>query len=428
MDTPERLLMRFNTRCLLCLLLPLFLSLAACKKHKSQIDAPSIAVKLEKVKLKELTRPIIVPATTSPFARSQLSFQVAGVVKKVQIEEGESVKQGQILATLDKASTKLNVALSKAKYNEAITTYRKFKKGYRKEIVKQHYASYKQSLALFNRAKQDFYRVRNLYKKRVVSKQSYTNALSSYQSALAQKNRAWQMYKMYSKGYDKADIQVAGVRFSQARTQLKLAKKQLSDTELHAPFSGVISKKSIGVGELVSPGRGAFELLDISRIKVQVGVPERLIDDLHRGQTAKVFFAPGKLAGEGVISHKGVALDKATLTYPVELIVSNKILRGGKRFPVYKILPGKVVIVHFWRQKRYKGVALPLQAVLHDGQKKFVFINDKKRAKKVEVKTKGTFKNRIVVEGLSDGVEVVVAGQHQLSNNRRLFVIDTVKQ
>lgn len=125
----------------------------------------------------------------------------------------------------------------------------------------------------------------------------------------------------------------------------------------------------------------------------------------------------------GKIAVKGVALDKQTMTYPVTILISNPVVGGTKARPEYKMLPGKVVRVVIFNRDRKRGMTLPLSAVLHDGKQTFVYVNDKKKAKKMKVTPGLTFRNRIVIKGLAEGTEVVVKGQHQLSPGRGLFVV-----
>jgi RND family efflux transporter MFP subunit len=244
--------------------------------------------------------------------------------------------------------------------------------------------------------------------------------------------QAKQAYQMYLKGYQKEDVQAAGVQASQASTQLKLAKKQLKDTELRAPFAGVIAKRHIEVGELVSAQRQAFQLMDLKKLDIKIGVPERIVESVQVGQLAYVALGDGtprdaKQMIVGRITRKGVAVDKSTMTYPVSIRVSNPVVGGTKDRPVYKMLPGKVVRVILFSANRKQGMAVPLSAVLHDGKQTFVYVNQGGKATKQAVTAGKTYRNRIVITGLPEGSKVVVKGQHRLSPGRSLFVVRATK-
>lgn len=397
-----------------------------CRQRGGTVAPPPVAVRLLKIRTMPLRAPIIVFGQTEAYQQSNLAFQVTGVVERVNVEEGDPVEQGKVLASLDKESVRLNLRLSKARYYEAAASYRKAKKGYRKEIVQQYSAAYKRSKAAYQQAYSHYLSNEKLRKTGAVSEEQFTTAKANYDSARASMNQAYQAYQMYLRGYEKEDIQMAGVKTSQAHTQVALAQKQLRDTELQAPFSGVIAQKSIGVGELASPQKPSFTLMDLSMIRIRVGVPERVIQHTRLGQEAIVFFEPGVIAAVGTLARKGVVIDRATLTYPVEIEVKNPVVgeEGGK--PVRRLLPGKVALVAFPRQGAPQGIALPLDAVLVDGANKMVFVQEKNKAKRVLVKTGETHNNQIVItEGLRDGMEVVVVGQHQLEPGRGLYVIDT---
>ncbi len=398
---------------------------SGCTRRTSIGQAPRVAVRVLKVQTKLLQKPVVVFGQTEAYQSSQLAFQVSGVVAKINVEEGDPVKDGFVLASLDKESVKINLKLSRARYYEAAVSYRKMKKGYRKEVVRQNYAAYRRAKAMYEKARIDYQSSLRLKKSDAISNEQFTRAKSNYETAKASMSQAKQAYQMYLRGYQKEDIQVAGVKTSQARAQLALAKKQLKDAELRAPFQGVIAQKNVSVGELVSSQRSAFVLMDLRKVRIRVGVPERVIEHISLGQKAFIMFKPRKIAAVGKLARKGVVIDKSTLTYPVEIEVDNPIVRKEDGKPVRKFLPGKVVIVAFPRQDSKKGISVPLDAVLHDGAKKYVYVNENNKAKQVLVETGNTFRNQIVIKkGLKDGAEVIIAGQHRLDAGRSLLVLD----
>ena len=431
---------------------------AGCKRDKAY-EAPPVAVRLERIQTRTLRRPVVISAMTEAMARAMLSFQVAGKVSRISVDQGDEVKKGQLLAAIDKESTKLNVDLSRARYREAWAAYRKVKGGFRKEVVQQHRSAWRQARALHEKARLDYRSAKKLRRAKAISREKYERFRANYQSTKAAMTRAQQAYQLHFRGHQKEDVQMAGTRTSQARANLKLARKRLQDTELLAPFAGVIARKLVERGEMVSASRAAFELLDLRRLKILVGVPERVIDAVFIGQQAHVLLRQiplearrklraGKLGltdlirrrlvAPGRVERRGVVLDKATLTYQVEVVIDNPIVRREKKRPIRLTLPGKVVMVHLLRRKQQKGISLPISAVLNDGRSKFVYVRELRRtekgrkplalARKVPVDTGGIVGNRLVVTGLKDGAEVVVEGQHQLSKGRRLFVVGVRRQ
>ncbi len=404
--------------------------LGGCGKKSASGESPPVAVEVERVKTADVTRPLVLFGQTEPLADAVLSFQLAGVVEKVPVKEGQYVKAGGLLAVLDKESVRLNVDLSRARLAQASVTYRKFRKGFRKETVQQQYAAYKRAQALYTKAKSDYDSGQKLHKSGTISKTQYLAYKTNHDSAKAGLMQAKQAYQMHLKGYQKEDVQAAGVQASQASTQLKMARKQLKDAELRAPFAGVVAKKHIEVGELVSAQRQAFQLMDLRKLDIRIGVPERIVETVQVGQLAYVALGRDNRRSSrqmvvGKITRKGVAVDRKTMTYPVSIRISNPVVGGTKQRPIYKMLPGKVVRVILFSANRKRGMTLPLSAVLHDGSNPFVYVSDNKRAKKMPITPGQTFRNRIVVEGLKEGTNVVVKGQHQLSPKRRLYVVRT---
>lgn len=401
---------------------------AGCGKKSSDDQAPPVAVETEVVRTADVTRPLVLFGQTEPLADAVLAFQLSGVVEKVNVKEGDYVAHRGLLAVLDKESVKLNVALSRARLAQASVTYRKFRKGFRKETVQQQYAAYKRAQAVYEKASSDWVSGQKLHKSGTISKAQYLGYKTNHASAKAGLTQAKLAYKMHLKGYQTEDVQAAGGQASQASAQYKMAKKQLRDAELRAPFAGVVASKLIEVGELVSAQRQAFRLMDIRQLDIKIGVPERIIQSVALGQLAYVALSQDELPNRrqmivGKITRKGIAVDRTTMTYPVSIRISNPIVGGNKSRPVYKMLPGKVVRVILFSANRKRGMSVPLSAVLHDGSQPFVYVNDKQMAKKVTVTPGLTHRNRIVISGLPEGARVVVKGQHRLSPGRRLYVV-----
>ncbi len=399
-----------------------------CGKKADASEAPPVAVELERIRTTDVTRPLVLFGQTEAVVDAVLSFQLAGVVEKVPVKEGDYVSAHGLLAALDKESVKLNVDLSRARLAQASVTYRKYRKGFRKEMVQQQYAQYKRAQALFVKAKSDWDSGQMLYKSGTISKAKNLAYKTNHDSAKAGLMAAKQAYKMYLKGYQKEDVQAAGVQASQASTQLKMAKKSLKDAELRAPFAGVVAKRHIEVGELVSAQRQAFRLMDLRQLDIKIGVPERIVESVVLGQLAYVALSQDENPSHrqmiiGKITRKGVAVDRTTMTYPVSIRISNPVIGGTKSRPVYKMLPGKVVRVILYSTTRHQGITVHMSEEMHDGKKTFVYVNHKQRAKKMAVTPGKTHRNRIVVGGLTEGIGVVIKGQHQLSPGRRLFVV-----
>ena len=399
-------------------------AVSGCSKKSQASVSKSIPVEVEVVATRPLTRPLIFFGKAAAVADSRVAFQETGVVDSVAVKEGQLVKRGARLAALDRESLKLNLDLSRAQLSQAAVAYKKVRRGFRKEVVKQYHAGFKAAKASLEKAKNDYESAKKLWASKTISENRYVAAKAAYDAAKASLERSKEAYEQRLRGYDKADIKSAGVRTSQASTQVKLAKKRLDDSVLRAPFTGVVAKKGIDVGEIVGPRNLAFQLVDLSKVEIQIGVPEKVIGSVSVGQKVEVFVPAQRLKSEGKVVRKGVTLEKSTLTYPVTVLVENPVLRKDGEHPVYKFLPGNIAAVVFICPKRKRGISVPMISVLDRGRGKHVYVVRDGRAKKRPVKVGRIYRNRVVVEGLKDGELVVVTGQHQLTEGRAAFITE----
>ncbi|MFC1694462.1 efflux RND transporter periplasmic adaptor subunit, partial [Candidatus Latescibacterota bacterium] len=118
---------------------------------------------------------------------------------------------------------------------------------------------------------------------------------ASYDQARAsleyQKKEFARSEKLYSDGsistaaYDAAELQ-----FASAQSSYDMAKKQYEDAKLKAPFSGVVTMRNVEVGAILGPGTPAFRIIDVSKVKVQAGIPEKYIAEFKVGNMVTISF------------------------------------------------------------------------------------------------------------------------------------------
>jgi RND family efflux transporter MFP subunit len=197
-----------------------------------------------------------------------------------------------------------------------------------------------------------------------------------------------------------------------------LARKRLADTRLEAPISGVVARRAVEPGATVAPGAPVFTLVDLDPVRVRVGVPEADVGTVAVGEAATVTVPalPGQ-SFAGRVRLVGVAADPATRTYTVEVEVPNpgRVLRAG--------MVAEAAVV---KQARARAVTVPLQAVVRDADDAtLVYLLDARtgRVHARRVQVGGVQGAEVeVLDGLSGGEPVVVAGQHRVREGSRVAV------
>jgi RND family efflux transporter MFP subunit len=244
------------------------------------------------------------------------------------------------------------------------------------------------------------------------------NLLAGAEAAMAQANDALQRYGMLHDNGSLPEVQWVEIqsKVAQAKSQLEVAKKNLSDCRLVAPVSGIIGKKLVGAGETAMPSQAVVTILDISKVKVKVSVPEAEISGITPATPSMISVEATGSQLKGGHIEKGVQADALTHTYDIRILVSN-----ADR----KLLPGMVASVMFNTEdaQNAQRKSLPVTAVQKTANGSlFVWTIDKdSTAHRTNVTIGDTQGNYVgIVDGLNMGQHVVTEGYQKLSEGTKV--------
>ena len=156
-----------------------------------------------------------------------------------------------------------------------------------------------------------------------------TSVRSSYDAAKAALVQAEDAYRRMKELHGKGSLpEIKWVevqsKLQQARSMEEMARKNLKDCKLYAPFSGVIADKSVEVGQNVIPGMAVGKLLGVSRLKVKISMPESEIASVSLRQKAEIVVpALGSRRFSGMVSEKGIMADPFSRSYEVKIDVAD---------------------------------------------------------------------------------------------------------
>lgn len=246
---------------------------------------------------------------------------------------------------------------------------------------------------------------------RATLQNSYDIALSTLHQARDAYNRLNLLYKKGSLPEIKyVEIQT---QLAQAEAAERIAKKNLADCVLRAPFAGYISKRMVDVGNNVGPGIGCFQLVKIDQIKVKVSVPEKEIAGIHIGQSMHfTVSALGDRAFTGRVKEKGVQANPLSHTYDIKLELPN----AG-----HALLPGMVCSVVMRTGGGNGDIVIPQEAVLIDDDGTYVWMAKDGRAVRQSVTTSDVNdRGTIISGGIAEGDRVIVNGQNKVSEGTKI--------
>lgn len=245
-----------------------------------------------------------------------------------------------------------------------------------------------------------------------------THNHASALAALAQAEDAYRrMEELHGKGsLPEIKWVEAQTALQRARASEQMARKQLADCRLYAPFSGVISKKFAEKGQNVGAGTQIAKLVAVGRMKVKISVPESEMAQISVGQKADVTIeALGGASMQATVTEKGVAADPLSRSYDVKLS-----LPKADR----KLLPGMVADVALRGGNASMACILPAHIVqIDERNNEFVWLAVGGKAVKRIVTVGGfTADGVIVTSGLADGDMVITAGAQKVSEGMRVEI------
>ncbi len=223
------------------------------------------------------------------------------------------------------------------------------------------------------------------------------------------------MKKLYEEGVISAikwvDVET---KLRQAEAAERIAREQLSHTNIYAPFSGVITSRSGEIGMNVLPDQPVCKLADVSRSDIIFSVPETDISSIHTGEKAVVTVgAAGNAVFEGVVKEKGINADEVSHTYNVRL----SLLSADAR-----LLPGMVCSVRLKKQDTADNIVIPMSAVeLDTDNTRFVWVVRNGKAYRRNVTIGNFMAGGVEIRsGLSAGDRVIVGGMQKVCDGMKV--------
>jgi len=193
---------------------------------------------------------------------AQLGFKLSGRVVERPVFEGDHVKAGQLIARLDDAEQKEQLALSRAELAGFDAALAELEAGSRPQEIAAAEATVSSAEAERDRVRLDFVRQQDLRTKNVIADRDFEAAQASLKVAEANVVEAAERLKLVREGPRTETIQQARAHVAQAHASVALAEIHLADTQLISPLTGAVLSHNIEPGEFVSPGTPVVTVAD----------------------------------------------------------------------------------------------------------------------------------------------------------------------
>jgi len=320
-----------------------------------------------------------------PYQEVELHAKVAGYIRKINVDIGDRVRAGQVLALLEVAELTAQVQGADAGVRHS-----------QDEIVRA------QNEAARDEADHAALHAAALRLKQAAEQRPGLIAAQELDNAEA-KDRA-----------SEAQVEAAKSALSAARQQLDVAKathsqvSAMSDySRIIAPFNGVVTWRYADTGALVQAGTSSnsaqpvVKIAQVSTLRLRIPVPESLASSVHPGAPADIAVQATGEHFTGKVTRSTGALDRNTRTEQVEIDVPNEKL---------KLAPGMFANVVLGVQQHFDTLLIPVQAVNRAGNPTALVVGNDNRVEVRAIQTGIEDANSVeVVSGSKPGERVIVA-------------------
>lgn len=247
------------------------------------------------------------------------------------------------------------------------------------------------------------------------------NTYNAAAATLAQARDAYERMKQLHERGSIPEVQWVEVKskLSQAESSEQIAKKNLADCRLTAPYSGVIISKEMEIGQSAMPGTPVVKLGKIATVNVCISVPESELGNIRPGSSAQIEVpALNSAILHGKVSEKGIAANPMSHTYEVKISVNNDDAR---------LMPGMVakVTLEDTASSGHTPV-LPGKCIgIDEKNRTFVWIVKDGQAHRQYIKCgKPQDKGVEIISGLMPSDSIISEGKQKVSENMKVVVID----
>jgi RND family efflux transporter MFP subunit len=348
-------------------------------------------VKTEVTAARVSSWPLIFEAvgTVQADTASTVGAKLLGTVTSVRVQEGDRVRMGDVLVTIDERQAGAQRRQAEAALAEA------------RQMEQAAGAARDAAAAGADLATATYHRYESLIAQESASRQEFDDVKARFRQAQAGLGQSEDMLK--------AAVQ----RVRQAEAALASARVVFADAAVTAPFDGIVTVKIVDAGDLAAPGRPLLSLEKDGSHRVDIRLPEAYVGAVRPGQTAPVRIgAASHPPIEGVIDTVGPAADPESRSFLVKIRLSP---RGGLRSGMFARVEVSV--------GESRLIAIPSTAIVRQGQLTGLFLlTSESTARFRLIRTGRTLGGDMVevLSGLSEGSRFVVTPSPGLVDGARI--------
>ncbi len=294
-------------------LLALLCMATACnrspRRHEGEGSGEERAVTtvhVAEVGWRPMERVVTALGTLKSLDRATLSIKTTGRLASFPVDVGSAVKAGEVVARIEPRDYELKVQQAAALLAQARARLGLPLEGDDDQVDLEKTSTVRQARALFEEAKNNLERIQKLESEHISSQAELERAQADDEVNQNQYLDALQ------------DAHERQAVLAQRRAGYEIARQELADTALRAPFDGVVQERLTNLGEYLTTGSPVLSLVRTDPLRLQADIPERLASRVRAGQRVRMTLQGDTNLYSGILGRVSPALDERTRMLRVE--------------------------------------------------------------------------------------------------------------
>lgn len=369
-----------------------------------------------------LTQSIAATGDILAEARVEVFPKIAGHLEELNVEEGDAVRTGQVIARIANSEFQARVARAAAEVDALQAEWAQMQTGALPEEIAQAVDAVEHTRAELANAEGFAERTRGMVERGLQSTQELDDATRRLRQARAMHNSASQRLQLLRTGARSEARQALQARLRAAQAAHDLATIELQHTVIASPMDGIVSHRFVDPGAFVKTSDTPVVTVEaMQTVKIEVPISERDIVAVRPGHRALI--EVDAYAGEpfpGTVRRLGPTVDPSSRSGEVEIGLAN---------PDYRLKPGMFAKVTLVLAESEDVVIVPRDALRPTGAETTVFVVRDGTAHLQPVST-GLMNDTLVEirDGLAAGDEVVLSGHSTLQDQAPVNVVQSQGQ
>lgn len=331
------------------------------KDGKASVVLPSRAVQVATIESRPMERVVSVTGSLAALDQATLGVKVPGRLQTLTVDLGTRVRKGELVAQVEAVDYDLRVRSAEALLAQARARLGLPLTGTDDTVNAEETSTVRQAKAAVQEAFKQRERLRELTKRGISPQSELEVAEANYDIAF---NRHLEALE---------DIRQRQGVLQQRRVEVEIARQQLADTRLHAPFDGVVQERKASPGEFLNLAAPVVTLVRVDPLRLRLEVPERNAPNVRAGQAVRLLVEGDTNRYAGQISRLSAAITEQSRMFTVEADVPNN---GSLR-------PGTFVRAEIVVAEQEPTLAVPTAALLtFAGIEKIFLVKDGKAVEK----------------------------------------------